>query len=63
MRIASLDGQGGRFDGLRPREAPFEIVPPSHAPELVWDAATGDLLAGADVIAYRLDKAELAERD
>jgi uncharacterized caspase-like protein len=60
VRIASLDGQAGRFDGLRPREAPFEIVPPSQAPELIWDAATGDLLAGADVIAYRLDKSELA---
>ena len=56
VRIAALDGQAARFDGLRPREAPFEIVPPSQAPELVWDAATGDLLAGADVVAYRLDK-------
>ena len=59
VRIAALDGQSARFEGLRPREAQFEIVPPSHAPELVWDAATGDLLAGADVVAYRLDKAEL----
>jgi hypothetical protein len=59
VRIAALDGQSARFEGLRPREAQFEVVPPSHAPELVWDAATGDLLAGADVVAYRLDKAEL----
>ena len=59
VRLAALDGQVARFEGLRPREAPFEIVPPSHAPELVWDPATGDLLAGADVVAYRLDKAEL----
>jgi hypothetical protein len=59
VRIAALDGQAARFDGMSPREAPFEIVPPSQAPELVWDAATGDLLAGADVIAYRLDKSEL----
>ena len=60
VRLAALDGQAARFDGLRPREAAFEIVPPSQAPELVWDAATGDLLAGADVVAYRLDKSELA---
>ena len=60
VRLAALDGQAARFDGLRPREAAFEIVPPSHAPELVWDAATGDLLAGADVVAFRLDKSELA---
>jgi hypothetical protein len=59
VRLAALDGQAARFEGLRPREAPFEIVPPSHAPELVWDAATGDLIAGADVIAHRVDKAEL----
>jgi len=59
VRIAALDGQAERFEGLRPRDAPFEIVPPSHTPELVWDATTGDLLAGADVVAYRLDRAEL----
>jgi len=59
VRLAALDGQAARFEGMKPREAPFEIVPPSHAPELVWDAATGDLLAGADVVAYRLDRAEL----
>jgi hypothetical protein len=59
VRIAALDGQAMRFDGLRPRLATFEIVPPSQAPELVWDAATGDLLAGADVVAYKVDKSEL----
>ena len=59
VRLAALDGQAARFEGLRPRQAPFEIVPPSQAPELVWDAATGDLIAGADVVAYRLDKSEL----
>jgi hypothetical protein len=59
VRIASLDGQAARLSGLSPREATFDIVPPSQAPDLVWDPATGDVLAGADVIAYRLDKAEL----
>ena len=59
VRIASLDGQAARLSGLSPREATFDVVPPSHAPDLVWDPATGDVLAGADVIAYRLDKAEL----
>ena len=59
VRIAALDGQARQFDGLKPREATFEIVPPSQSPELVWDAATGDLLFAADVIAYRLDKSEL----
>ena len=59
VRIASLDGQAARLSGLSPREATFDVVPPSQAPDLVWDPATGDVLAGADVIAYRLDKAEL----
>jgi hypothetical protein len=44
---------------LSPLEAPFDIVPPSQAPDLVWDAATGDVLAGADVIAYRVEKTDL----
>ena len=59
VRIASLDGQAARLSGLDPREAAFDVVPPSHAPDLVWDPATGDLLAGADVVAYRMQKAEL----
>jgi hypothetical protein len=59
VRIASLDGQAARLSGLDPREAAFDVVPPSHAPDLVWDPATGDVLAGADVIAYRMQKAEL----
>jgi len=59
VRIASLDGQASQFAGLNPREAPFEIVRPSQAPEFVWDPATGDVIAGADVIAYRMAKDDL----
>jgi hypothetical protein len=59
VRIAALDGDAGRFAGLQPREASFRIVPPAQAPDLVWDAATGDVLAAADVIAYRVEKADL----
>jgi uncharacterized caspase-like protein len=59
VRIASLDGQASQFAGLNPREAPFEVVRPSQAPELVWDPATGDLIVGADVIAYRMAKNDL----
>jgi hypothetical protein len=59
VRIASLDGQASQFAGLNPREAAFEVVPPSQAPELVWDPASGDVLAGADVIAYRMKKEDL----
>jgi hypothetical protein len=59
VRLAALDGKGTWFDGLAPREAPFEVVAPSRGPDLTWDAASGDLLAGADVIAFRLDKQDL----
>ena len=59
VRIASLDGQAARLADLGPREAAFDVVPPSQAPDLVWDPATGDVIAGADVIAYRMEKAEL----
>jgi uncharacterized caspase-like protein len=59
VRVAALDGKATWFDGLTPREAPFEVVPPSRGPDLTWDAASGDLLAGADVIAYRLEKSDL----
>ena len=59
VRIASLDGQASHFAGLNPREATFEVVPPSQAPELVWDPGSGDVLGGADVIAYRMKKEDL----
>jgi hypothetical protein len=59
VRLAALDGKATWFEGLSARAAPFEVVAPSRGPDLVWDAASGDLLAGADVIAYRLEKADL----
>jgi hypothetical protein len=59
VRVAALDGKATWFDGLAPREAPFEVVAPSRGPDLTWDAASGDLLAGADVIAFRLEKPDL----
>jgi hypothetical protein len=59
VRVAALDGKAAWFEGLTPREAAFEVVAPSRGPDLTWDAASGDLLAGADVIAFRLEKADL----
>ena len=59
IRIASLDGQAGRFAGLTPRDAPFEIVAPSQGPELVWDPGNGDVISGADVITYKASREEL----
>src|SRR5258706_7242281 len=39
VRVAALDGKAAWFDGLTPREAPFEVVAPSRGPDLTWDAA------------------------
>jgi uncharacterized caspase-like protein len=59
VRIASRDGQSNRFDGLAAREAPFEVVAPRQNPDLLWDATSGDVLAGGDVIAYRIGRGDL----
>jgi len=60
VRLASLDGQSGHFSGLTRREAPFEIVQPVDYPDLIWDPKSRDVLAWGDVIAYKIDKGELA---
>jgi len=59
VRIASRDGHSGRFDGLAAREAPFEVVSPRQNPDLLWDPTSGDVLAGGDVIAYRVGRGDL----
>jgi hypothetical protein len=60
VRLASLDGQSGHFNGLARREAPFEIVKPVDYPDIIWDPKSRDVLAWGDVIAYKIDKSELA---
>jgi len=60
VRLASLDGQSGHFSGLSRREAPFEIVQPVDYPDIIWDPKSRDVLAWGDVIAYKIDKSELA---
>ena len=59
VRIASRDGQTNRFAGLSAREAPFEVVLPRQNPDLTWDATSGDVLAGGDVLAYRIALSDL----
>ena len=59
MRIAALDGKSTHFSGMTKREAAFEIVRPIDNPDLIWDPASRDVLAWGDVIAYRVDKADL----
>jgi len=59
VRIASLDGQSGKLRGLTVLQAPYEVVPPTQNPDLVWDPNTGDVIVGGDVIAFRMDKNDL----
>jgi hypothetical protein len=60
VRLASLDGNSQHFAGLTPREVPFEIVAKNDNPDIFWDPATRDVIdAYSDVVAYKVDKAEL----
>jgi Caspase domain len=59
IRIASVDGQNSRFTGLQQLEAPFEVVAKGQNPDLLWDATSGDVLAGGDVIAYHVALSDL----
>jgi hypothetical protein len=59
IRIASLDAKAGSLAGLERRETPFEVVASSADADLVWDPKSGDVLAGGDVVAYRVDKADI----
>lgn len=60
VRIAALDNNSMRFAGVTPLEAKYETVPMSESPELIWDARSGDVLSGGDVIARGAGKTDLA---
>lgn len=58
VRVASLDGQGNRFTGLSVL-TPYEVVAPGANPDVLWDPATREVLAGGDVIARNVDRNDL----
>jgi hypothetical protein len=60
VRLAALDGNRAHFAGLTPRDAKIEIVAPVDNPDIVWDPASGDVTSWGDVIAYRIDKGDIA---
>jgi len=61
IKIAALDGNAAHFQGLTQRDVPFQVVTPGDNPDIIWDPATRDVIdAYSDVVAYRVDKAELA---
>src|ERR1700730_2482310 len=59
VRIAALDNNNARLAGLTPLETKYETVLSTQYPELIWDARSGDVISGADVVAHRVDKADL----
>ncbi|MBL8587444.1 MAG: caspase family protein [Methylobacteriaceae bacterium] len=59
IKVAALDGQSKRFDGLTPIDSAFDVVAPNQQPDLVWDPATKEAIAAGDVIARDVDRADL----
>jgi hypothetical protein len=59
VRIAALDNNNARLAGLTPLETKYETVLSTQYPELIWDAQSGDVISGGDVVARGVDKADL----
>ena len=59
VRIAVLGNQRDLLANLEAREARFEVVGTKDNPDLVWDPVSHDVLAGADVVARGIDRADL----
>jgi hypothetical protein len=60
VRVAVLNNQRDLLANLEAREAHFEVVGTRDNPDLVWDPATLDVLAGGDVVARGIDRSDLA---
>ena len=60
IRLASLDGGMNYFPKLTSREATIEVVRPIDDPDLIWDPKSHDVISWGDVVAYKVDAADLA---
>ena len=60
VRVAVLGNQRDLLASLEARQASFEVVGTKDNPDLIWDPASLDVLAGADVVARGIDRAGLA---
>ena len=58
VRIAAVDNNNAQLEGLSP-ETKYETVLSTQDPDLIWDAQSGDIISGGDVIARRADKGNL----
>jgi hypothetical protein len=59
IRLAVLGDQRDLLANLEAREARFEVVGTKDNPDLIWDPASLQVLAGGDIVAYGVDRAGL----
>jgi hypothetical protein len=59
VRVAVLGDQRDLLANLEAREARFEVVGAKDSPDLIWDPASLDVLAGGDVVARGIDRTGL----
>ncbi len=60
IRLAALDGKTSYFPSLKSSESKFQAVQPTDNPDLIWDPVSHDVISWGDVIAYRVDLADLS---
>jgi Caspase domain len=60
VKVAALDNNHAHFADLKPREASVEIVSPINNPDIIWDPKSRDVISWGDVVAYQIDKPDLA---
>jgi hypothetical protein len=59
LRIAVLGNRRDLLAGLEARETRFDVVATKDNPDLIWDPASHDILAGGDVVAHGVDRVDL----
>jgi hypothetical protein len=59
IRLAALDGKANYFSNPKSQEPTFQVVQPTDNPDLIWDPVSHDVIAWGDVIAYKVEVADL----
>jgi len=59
IRLAALDSKTNYFPSPKSRDSTFQAVQPTDNPDLIWDPVSHDVIAWGDVVAYRVDLADL----
>jgi hypothetical protein len=59
VRVAVLGDRRDLLANLEATQARFEVVGAKDSPDLIWDPASLDVLAGADVVARGINRADL----